>query len=143
MDEIPALPKLRLCISAGRTAFRGRRASVMKSSNGRSIRSMGRRNAAAFVTDRDGTIFETVRRRARWKMSILFPLRGVDPEATAVRSGAQPASATVIFFLTDEEKLGGGVFLPDDLLARTAPVQDCRSRVRRNQCGRQKVNPAK
>jgi len=119
MDEIPALPKLRLCISAG-APLSAAVARKFHEKFQRPIHSFyGSSECGGICYDRDGTIFEDGFVGAPMEDVDLVPLRGVDPEATASQVRVRSAAVGDSYFpQPDEEKLGGGVFLPDDLLAR-------------------------
>jgi acyl-CoA synthetase (AMP-forming)/AMP-acid ligase II len=117
MENSPALPKLRLCISAGaplplevarkfRERFRQSIHSFYGSSEcgGICYDREARLEEAGFV----GPAMEGV------KLELL------EPEATASRIRIQSAAAGDGYFPDpDEDKLGHGQFLPDDLLSRT------------------------
>jgi acyl-CoA synthetase (AMP-forming)/AMP-acid ligase II len=116
MEKVPALPKLRLCISAGApltsTVARG---FVEKFKQ--PIHSFyGSSECGGICYDRDGKDFEDG--------FVGAPLQHVDLEIvdlTAPSSQIQVRSAAVgdgYFPEPEEEKLSSGVFVPDDLLMR-------------------------
>jgi long-chain acyl-CoA synthetase len=119
MDEIPALPKLRLCISAG-APLSAAVARKFHEKFKRPIHSFyGSSECGGICYDRDGTIFEDGFVGAPMEDVDLAPLSGLDPAATASQVRVRSAAVGDSYFpQPDEEKLGGGVFLPDDLLAR-------------------------
>lgn len=116
MDDIPALRKLRLCISAG-APLPVSVAKKFREKFGLPIHSFyGASECGGICYDRDAT--------NEVEGFVGQPMKGVDVELidpTArssrirVRSGALGDS---YFPEPDEEKLGGGIFVPDDLLAR-------------------------
>jgi len=118
MDDIPALPKLRLCISAGAPLS----ATVAKNFFGKfkqPIHSFyGASECGGICFDRDGTTFEDG--------FVGEPMKDVDVEIVdpaAISSQIRVRSAAVgdgYFPKPDEEKLGTETFIPDDLLAREA-----------------------
>jgi acyl-CoA synthetase (AMP-forming)/AMP-acid ligase II len=116
MDEIPALPKLRLCISAGAPLSAAVARKFHKKFK-RPIHSFyGSSECGGICYDRDGTIFEDGFVGAPMKDVDLAP---VDPAAAASQVHVRSAAVGDSYFpQPDEEKLGAGVFLPDDLLAR-------------------------
>jgi long-chain acyl-CoA synthetase len=119
MDEIPALPKLRLCISAG-APLSAAVARKFHEKFKRPIHSFyGSSECGGICYDRDGTIFEDGFVGAPMEDVDLAPLSGVDPAATASQVRVRGAAVADSYFPEpDEEKLGDGVFVPDDLLAR-------------------------
>lgn len=119
MDEIPALPNLRLCISAG-APLSGAIARSFHEKFKQPIHSFyGSSECGGICYDRDGTIFEDGFVGAPMEDVDLTPLSGVDPTAAASQVRVRSAAVGDGYFPeSDEEKLGGGVFVPDDLLAR-------------------------
>ncbi len=116
IDDIPALPKLRLCISAGAPLpvsvakkFREKFRSPIHSFYGAS-------ECGGICYDRDAT--------NEVEGFVGQPMKGVDVELvdpTAQSSQIRVRSAAVgdgYFPKSDEEKLSNGIFVPDDLLAR-------------------------
>jgi acyl-CoA synthetase (AMP-forming)/AMP-acid ligase II len=116
MDDIPALPKLRLCISAG-ALLPVSVAKKFREKFGLRIQSFyGASECGGICYDREGT--------NEVEGFVGQPMKGVDVELvdpTAPSSQIRVRSAGVsdgYFPKPDEEKLGGGIFVPDDLLAR-------------------------
>jgi long-chain acyl-CoA synthetase len=144
MDEIPALPKLRLCISAG-APLSAAVARKFHEKFRQPIHSFyGSSECGGICYDRDGTIFEDGFVGAPMKDVDLAPLSGVDPAAGASQVRVRSAAVGDGYFPDpDEERLGGGEFLPDDLLARHRPGFKIVGRVSDliNVAGK-KVNPA-
>jgi acyl-CoA synthetase (AMP-forming)/AMP-acid ligase II len=144
MDEIPALPKLRLCISAG-APLSAAVARKFHEKFRQPIHSFyGSSECGGICYDRDGTIFEDGFVGAPMKDVDLAPLSGVDPAAAASQVRVRSAAVGDGYFPDpDEERLGGGEFLPDDLLARHGPGFKIVGRVSDliNVAGK-KVNPA-
>jgi len=118
MEHIPVLPKLRLCISAGAplaTAV----AEQFRQKFERPIHSFyGASECGGICYDRDGQNEEDG--------FVGQPMEGVaiemlDPDASASRIRVRSAAVGDGYFPeSDEAKLGGGLFVPDDLLNRTA-----------------------
>jgi long-chain acyl-CoA synthetase len=141
MGDVPPLPKLRLCISAGAPLSR----TVAKKFFGKfkqPIHSFyGASECGGICYDRDGTMFEDC--------LVGAPMEGVEVElidATEAVSQIRVRSAAVsegYFPEADERKLGNSVFVPDDLLARHNSAMKIVGRVSDviNVAGK-KVNPA-
>jgi long-chain acyl-CoA synthetase len=118
MEDIPGLPKLRLCISAGAplaTAV----AEQFREKFERPIHSFyGASECGGICYDRDAQNEEDG--------FVGQPMEGVaiemvDPDASASRIRVRSAAVGDGYFPeSDEAKLGGGLFVPDDLLNRTA-----------------------
>jgi long-chain acyl-CoA synthetase len=118
MEHIPVLPKLRLCISAGAplaTAV----AEQFRQKFERPIHSFyGASECGGICYDRDGQNEEDG--------FVGQPMEGVaiemlDPDASASRIRVRSAAVGNGYFPeSDEAKLGGGLFVPDDLLNRAA-----------------------
>jgi len=116
IDDVPALPELRLCISAGAplsAAVAGKFFEKFK----QPIHSFyGASECGGICYDRDGTTFEDG--------FVGQPMKDVDVEIidpAAPSSQIQVRSAAVgdgYFPEPDKEKLDNGIFAPDDLLAR-------------------------
>jgi acyl-CoA synthetase (AMP-forming)/AMP-acid ligase II len=116
MENLPLLPKLRLCISAG-APLPMAVARKFRSRFGLAIHSFyGASECGGICYDREGT--------TDIEGYVGIPMKGVElelaePSAVAsqirVRSGA---AGDGYFPESDDEKLGGGRFLPDDLIAR-------------------------
>ena len=141
MEELPRLPNLRLCISAG-APLTATIAKKFRDKFNRSIHSFyGSSECGGICYDRDGKVLEDG--------FVGTPLEGVDLERvdlSAESSQVRVRSAAVgdgYFPEQDNEKLGNGIFVPDDLLARTADRWRITGRVSDviNVAGK-KVNPA-
>lgn len=141
LEDPPVLPRLRLCISAGAPLplsiarrFRARFGQTIHSFYGSS-------ECGGICYDRDG-LLET-------EGYVGAAMEGVQIErldATAAMSQVRVTSAAAgdgYFPEPDEAKLGGGHFIPDDLLAKEGPGYRIAGRVSDliNVAGR-KVNPA-
>jgi long-chain acyl-CoA synthetase len=116
MDDVPALSKLRLCISAG-APLSGAVAKKFFDKFKQPIHSFyGASECGGICYDRQGTTFEDG--------LVGRPMRGVEVELVeqmAASSQIRVRSAAVsdgYFPEPDEQKLGDGVFVPDDLLAQ-------------------------
>jgi long-chain acyl-CoA synthetase len=116
MENVPALPRLRLCISAG-APLSGVVARKFHEKFKQPIHSFyGSSECGGICYDRQGTIFEDG--------FVGRPMDDVDLELddqNAPSSQVHVRSAAVgdgYFPKPDESKLGGGVFTPDDLVAR-------------------------
>ena len=141
INDIPALPNLRLCISAGAPLS----AAVAKKffeKFKKPIHSFyGASECGGICYDREG--------RSDIEGFVGQPMRGVEVElvdATATLSRIRVRSAAVghgYFPKPDEGKLGTGTFIPDDLLAREASGFKIVGRISDliNVAGK-KVNPA-
>jgi len=118
MEEIPALPKLRLCISAGAPLsvevarkFREKFQLPIHSFYGSS-------ECGGICYDRDASLLE--------QGFVGQPMRGLDlellePDAPATRVRVQSAAVGDGYFPEpDDERLGQGQFIPDDLLSVSA-----------------------
>jgi long-chain acyl-CoA synthetase len=118
MEDIPVLPKLRLCISAGAplaTAV----AEQFRQKFGLPIHSFyGASECGGICYDRDGQNEEDgFVGQAMEGVAIEM----VDPDAPASRIRVRSAAVGDGYFPeSDEAKLGGGLFVPDDLLKKTA-----------------------
>jgi acyl-CoA synthetase (AMP-forming)/AMP-acid ligase II len=115
MESAPALPKLRLCISAG-APLPLEIARKFREKFQRSIHSFyGSSECGGICYDREARLLEPG--------FIGQPMRGVDlellePNAPASLIRVRSAAAGDGYFPEpDEEKLGGGCFTPDDLLS--------------------------
>jgi len=141
INDIPALPNLRLCISAGAPLS----AAVAKKffeKFKKPIHSFyGASECGGICYDREG--------KSDIEGFVGQPMRGVEVElvdATATSSRVRVRSAAVgdgYFPKPDEGKLGTGTFIPDDLLAREASGFKIVGRISDliNVAGK-KVNPA-
>ena len=117
MHDVPVLRQLRLCISAG-APLSGTVAKKFFEKFKLLIHSFyGASECGGICYDRDGTAFEDA--------VVGEPLKNVDVEIidpAAPSSQLRVRSAGVgdgYFPEPDEQKLGNGIFVPDDLLART------------------------
>jgi long-chain acyl-CoA synthetase len=119
LDGVRALPKLRLCISAGAPLAAAVSKKFFEKFKQPVHSFYGASECGGICYDGDGTAFEDG--------FVGRPMHGVEIELldpTASSSQARVRSAAVgdaYFPDPDEQKLGNGVFVPDDLLA---PV-DC------------------
>jgi acyl-coenzyme A synthetase/AMP-(fatty) acid ligase len=116
MEAPPALPKLRLCISAGAPLFL-EVAHKFREKFGQSIHSFyGSSECGGICYDREARLEEAG--------FVGPPMEGVkvellEPDAAASRIRIQSAAAGDGYFPEPEEdKLGGSYFSPDDLLSR-------------------------
>lgn len=141
MEEVPALPELRLCLSAGAPLplevarkFRQKFKQPIHSFYGSS-------ECGGICYDRDALLLE--------QGFVGQPMRGLDldllePNAPATRVRVRSAAAGDGYFPEpDEEKLGRGQFTPDDLLSVSADGLRIVGRISDviNVAGK-KVNPA-
>jgi len=141
MDGVPAFPKLRLCISAG-APLPCAVAKKFFEKFRQAIHSFyGASECGGICYDRYGTTFEDG--------LVGQPMQGVeveliDPKETASQIRVRSAAVSDGYFPeVDEQKLGNGVFVPDDLLARHDSALKIVGRVSDviNVAGK-KVNPA-
>ncbi|CAN5394970.1 N/A [soil metagenome] len=114
MSEVPALPKLRLCISAGAPLAQPV-AQRFRERFGRPIHSF------YGASECGGICYDRVATEAQ-EGFVGPPMEGVNLEPLSQSAATQirVQSAAVgdgYFPEPDEEKLGGGVFLPDDLVS--------------------------
>jgi long-chain acyl-CoA synthetase len=141
MADVPALPKLRLCISAG-APLSSLVAGKFYERFGQPIHSFyGASECGGICYDRYGTVFEDG--------FVGEPMLGVDvelidPEETASQVRVRSTAVSDGYFPDpDWQKLGNNVFVPDDLLARQGSALKIMGRVSDiiNVAGK-KVNPA-
>ncbi|HEY6070340.1 MAG TPA: class I adenylate-forming enzyme family protein [Chthoniobacterales bacterium] len=141
MEKIPALPKLRLCISAG-APLPLTVAKRFREKFGLSIHSFyGASECGGICYDREAKL--------EAEGFVGEPMNGVylemiDPKPGSSQVRVRSAAAGDGYFPdADEEKLGNGVFVPDDLLAREGDGFKIVGRVSDviNVAGK-KVNPA-
>ena len=141
MRELPPLPKLRLCISAG-APLSSAVAKKFFEKLGKPIHSFyGASECGGICYDRRGTIFEDG--------FVGEPMLNVEIELIDTRESASQIrvrSAAVsdgYFPESNDQKLGDGVFVPDDLLAAHASALKVVGRISDviNVAGK-KVNPA-
>ena len=118
IENLPALPKLRLCISAGAPLSAAIAKKFYEKCN-RPIHSFyGSSECGGICYDRDGTIFEDGFVGAPMAN---VDLAVIDPDAESSQVRVRSAAVADGYFPdADAEKLSGGVFVPDDLLARHA-----------------------
>ena len=116
MGDLPPLPKLRLCISAGAPLSRLLAQKSFEKFRQPIHSFYGASECGGICYDRYGTTFEDG--------LVGQPMQGVEVELTDPTEAASQVrvrSAAVsdgYFPESDEQKLGNGVFFPDDLLAR-------------------------
>jgi len=118
MEDIPVLPKLRLCISAG-APLAAAVAEQFRQKFRQPIHSFyGASECGGICYDRDGQIEEDgFVGQAMEGVAIEM----VDPDASASRIRVRSAAVGDGYFPeSDHAKLGGGLFVPDDLLDKTA-----------------------
>ena len=141
MENVPELPKLRLCISAG-APLPLEIARKFREKFQRSIHSFyGSSECGGICYDREARLLEPgfvgqPMRRSGTGM--------LEPDAPASLIRVRSAAAGDGYFPEpDEEKLGGGFFSPDDLLSaeRRWRVPNRRPNFRRNQRRREKGEP--
>jgi acyl-coenzyme A synthetase/AMP-(fatty) acid ligase len=140
MEEIPALPKLRLCISAG-APLPVEVARKFREKFHQPIHSFyGSSECGGICYDRDASLLE--------QGFVGQPMRAVDlelldPNAPATRVRAQSAAVGDGYFPEPDERLGRGKFIPDDLLSIGADGFRIMGRISDviNVAGK-KVNPA-
>jgi len=141
MGDVPTLPKLRLCISAGAALSRTVAKKFFEKFRQPIHSFYGASECGGICYDRDGTMFEDG--------LVGQPMLGVDvelidPKETASQIRVRSAAVSDGYFPEpDEEKLGNGVFVPDDLLTRYDSALKIVGRVSDviNVAGK-KVNPA-
>lgn len=115
MEEVPAFPKLRLCISAGAPLPLAVAKKFCQKLNQPIHSFYGSSECGGICYDRDAPLLE--------QGFVGQPMRGVDlellePDAPATRVRVRSAAAGDGYFPEpDEEKLGHGQFIPDDLLS--------------------------
>jgi acyl-CoA synthetase (AMP-forming)/AMP-acid ligase II len=141
MEKVPALPKLRLCISAG-APLPVEVARKFREKFHQPIHSFyGSSECGGICYDRDALLLE--------QGFVGQPMRGtelqlLEPDAPATRVSVRSAAVGDGYFPEpDEERLGRGQFLPDDLLSASAAGFRIVGRVSDviNVAGK-KVNPA-
>jgi acyl-coenzyme A synthetase/AMP-(fatty) acid ligase len=116
MEKAPALPKLRLCISAG-APLPLAVAKKFRQKFGSSIHSFyGASECGGICYDREGTL--DIEGYVGSPMNAV-DLEMIDPKAESSQVRVRSAAAGDGYFPdADEERLGHNVFVPDDLLAR-------------------------
>ncbi len=116
MEQVPVLPKLRLCISAGAPLPRAVAKKFRDKFNVRIHSFYGSSECGGICYDRETTNEE--------EGFVGQPMKGVgiellDPNAAASQIQVRSAAVADGYFPeSDEEKLSDGIFVPDDLLAR-------------------------
>ena len=141
MDDVPPLPKLRLCISAGAPLSRAVAKKFFEKFNQAIHSFYGASECGGICYDRHGTTFEDG--------LVGQPMQGVevefvDPTESASQIRVRSSAVSDGYFPeSDEQKLGNGVFVPDDLLARYDSALKIVGRISDviNVAGK-KVNPA-
>src|SRR4030095_1610723 len=141
MGDVPPLPKLRLCISAGAPLSRVVAKTFFEKFKQPIHSFYGASECGGICYDRQGTMFEDG--------LVGQPMQGVeveliDPTEPASQIRVRSAALSDGFFPEpDEQKLGNSVFVPDDLLARHGSALKIVGRVSDviNVAGK-KVNPA-
>src|SRR5947208_4399667 len=141
LDDVPALPKLRLCISAG-APLSGAVAKKFFEKFKQPIHSFyGASECGGICYDRDGTTFEDgLVGRTMQRVEIEF----IEPTASSSQIRVRSAAVSDGYFPEGgEQKLGNGVFVSDDLLAQHNSALTIVGRVSDviNVAGK-KVNPA-
>jgi len=140
IGDVPPLPKLRLCISAGAPLSSVVAKRFFEKFNQPIHSFYGASECGGICYDRHGTTFEDG--------LVGQPMQGVEVELVATELGSQirVRSAAVsdgYFPDSNPEKLGSGVFVPDDLLERHDSALKIVGRISDviNVAGK-KVNPA-
>ena len=141
MEDVPVLPKLRLCISAG-APLSGAVAKKFFEKFKQPIHSFyGASECGGICYDNYGTTFEDgFVGRSVQRVEIEF----VEPTAGSSQIRVRSAAVSDGYFPDpDEQKLGNGVFIPDDLVAQHNSALKIVGRVSDviNVAGK-KVNPA-
>lgn len=139
--DVPLLPKLRLCISAGAPLSSAIAKKFLEQFRQPIHSFYGASECGGICYDRYGTTFEDG--------FVGQPMPGVEvklinPEETASQIRVRSSAVSDGYFPEpDEQKLGNGVFVPDDLLARRDSALKIVGRVSDviNVAGK-KVNPA-
>jgi acyl-CoA synthetase (AMP-forming)/AMP-acid ligase II len=115
MEEVPALPQLRLCIAAGAPLSLDVAMKFRRKFNQPIHSFYGSSECGGICYDREALLLEPG--------FVGKPMRGVsmellDPDAVATRVRVRSAAAGDGYFPdAEEEKLGQGLFVPDDLLS--------------------------
>ena len=141
IGDAPPLPKLRLCISAGAPLSSAVAKKFFEKFRQPIHSFYGASECGGICYDRDGTTFEDG--------LVGQPMQGVeadliDPTESASQIRVRSAAVSDGYFpLPDEQKLGDGVFIPDDLLERHDAALKIVGRISDviNVAGK-KVNPA-
>jgi long-chain acyl-CoA synthetase len=141
MDDVPLLPDLRLCISAGAPLSSAIAKKFFEKFRQPIHSFYGASECGGICYDRDGTTFDDG--------FVGQPMQGVevnliDPTESASQIRVRSAAVSEGYLPEpDEQKLGNGVFVPDDLLARHDSALKIVGRISDviNVAGK-KVNPA-
>lgn len=141
IGDVPSLPKLRLCISAGAPLSSAVAKKFFEKFRQPIHSFYGASECGGICYDRHGTTFED--------SFVGQPMQGVevelmDPTGSASQIRVRSAAVSDGYFPEpDERKLGNGVFIPDDLLARHDSALKIVGRISDviNVAGK-KVNPA-
>lgn len=141
MDDVPLLPNLRLCISAGASLSSAIAKKFFEKFRQPIHSFYGASECGGICYDRDGTTFDDG--------FVGQPMHGVevnliDPTESASQVRVRSAAVSEGYLPEpDEQKLGNGVFVPDDLLARHDSALKIVGRISDviNVAGK-KVNPA-
>ena len=114
MDDMPVLPKLRLCISAGAPLSAAVAQNFFKKFKQPIHSFYGASECGGICYDRDGTTFrDGFVGRPMQGVEIEF----VEPTGSSSQIRVRSAAAGDGYYPEpDEQKLGSGVFVPDDLL---------------------------
>ena len=141
IGDVPPLPKLRLCISAGAPLSSAVAKKFFEKFNSRSIPSTAHRNAAEFATIATEQRSRMDLQASRCRVSKLSVSIQRSPPARF--AFAALAVSDGYFPEPDDQKLGNGVFVPDDLLERHDSALKIVGRISDviNVAGK-KVNPA-
>jgi len=141
IGDVPSLPKLRLCISAGAPLSSAVAKKFFEKFNQPIHSFYGASECGGICYDRHGTTFEDG--------LVGQPMQGVevelvDPTESATQIRVRSAALSDGYFPEpDDQKLGNGVFVPDDLLERHDSALKIVGRISDviNVAGK-KVNPA-
>src|SRR5438094_891818 len=141
IGDVPPLPKLRLCISAGAPLYSAAAKKFFEKFKQPIHSFYGASECGGICYDRHGTTFEDG--------LVGQPMHGVeveliDPTESASQIRVRSAAVSDGYFPErDDQKLGNGVFVPDDLLARYDSALKIVGRISDviNVAGK-KVNPA-
>jgi acyl-CoA synthetase (AMP-forming)/AMP-acid ligase II len=141
MGDVPPLPRLRLCISAGAPLSRAVAKNFFEKFSQPIHSFYGASECGGICYDRNGTAFEDgLVGQPMQEVEVEF----VDPSESGCQIRVRsPAVSDGYFPESNDQKLGKGVFVPDDLLARHNSALKIVGRVSDviNVAGK-KVNPA-
>jgi len=141
MADVPWLPKLRLCISAGAPLSSAVAEKFFEKFRQPIHSFYGASECGGICYDRDGTTFED---GLVGQPMLDVEVELIDPKESVSQIRVRSAAVSDGYFPElDEQKLGNGVFVPDDLLARHDSALKILGRVSDviNVAGK-KVNPA-